>query len=253
LPQSVAYNHSDPVERSRVRKPLPEISVPEWPDDKTLYENMLYGLRCFDAPSVSREDIQRTKMYALERQKSDLKKSIGSMDEWLKSLDMQIEIEEFNRINIQRIVQLLNKTNQMNLTTRRMDEKELLSWVSEENRKLWTFRIRDRFNDSGLVGILSVETSGMIGRIVDFVLSCRVMGRKVEETMLYIAIDHARSLGMEKIRAEYVPTGKNIPCFEFWKGSGLSYHKADNHFVWHVKDKYAPPKCIKLKVKKNGM
>jgi len=244
--QSVVFIDDSPVERARVREALPEVFVPEWPEDKMLYRSAVLDLRCFDSPSVSKEDIERTKMYVSERQRKELKKSIGSLDDWLKSLKIRVMIEELNAANLQRTAQLLNRTNQMNITTRRMTEAELADWTGQENHMVWTFSVLDKFGDSGLTGIVSLEQDNKKGKIVDFVLSCRVMGRKVEETMLYTAVEYARSVGLDEIYAQYIPTPKNKPCLEFWKSSGFNHNQKDNVFTWKIKDGYLLPDCIEI-------
>ncbi|MGR3173273.1 MAG: HAD-IIIC family phosphatase [Candidatus Scalindua sp.] len=244
--QSVVFIDNDPIERARVRDALPEVLVPEWPEDKMLYNSMLLSLRCFDTPINSSEDTDRTRMYVTEKQRQDLKKNIGSLDEWLKSLKIQVKIEELNTDNLQRTVQLLNKTNQMNLSTRRMTETELLDWAGSENHKLWTFRVSDKFSDSGLTGITSIETNSKTCKIVDFVLSCRVMGRKLEETMICAAINYGQSVGVEEIYAEYIPTPRNSPCLDFLESSGFKYDAEKNHFIWYAKDEYTLPDCIQI-------
>jgi FkbH-like protein len=244
--QSVVFIDDDPVERAWVREALPEVYVPEWPKNKMMYKSALLNLRCFDTPSISKEDVQRTKMYMSERQRVNLGKKIGSLEEWLKALDIKIKVEGLNKTNLQRTAQLLNKTNQMNLATRRMTESELVKWVRQKERRLWTFRVSDKFGDSGLTGIISLEVDNQKGKIVDFVLSCRVMGRKVEETMLYTVIKYARSTGLDIIYAKYIPTPKNKPCLKFWGNSGFSISEEGNCFTWKVKDDFPAPGIIKI-------
>jgi len=246
--QSMVYIDDDPVERARIKETLPEVFVPDWPEDKMLYASTLLSLHCFDYPSISKEDVARTEMYAFERQRQDLRKKIGSFDEWLKRLEISVEIEELNEASLQRAAQLLNKTNQMNLTTRRMTEDELMAWAKEDNHKLWTFRARDRLSDSGLTGLVSLEFENTKTRIVDFVLSCRVMGRKIEEIMVHKAISHARASlsGVGLVWAKYVPTPKNKPCFNFWKSSGFKFSKKDNSFSWDAKKDFKPPEYIEI-------
>lgn len=161
-------------------------------------------------------------MYANEKRRNDLRKSLSSLDDWLTSLEIKIKIEGLNEVNLQRTAQLLNKTNQMNLSTRRMTEKELADWVKGDNRKFWAFRVSDKFGDSGLTGIISIEVKNNYCQIVDFILSCRVIGKKVEETMLFTAIQYAKGLGLENVKAEYIPTPKNKPCLDFWKNPAFS-------------------------------
>lgn len=250
--QSVVFIDDSPVERARVRETLPEVLVPEWPEDKMLYKSALLDLNCFDTPSISTEDFKRTDMYLSERKRRDLKTKVASFDEWLKSLEVKVIVEQLNRANIQRVTQLLNKTNQMNLTTRRMTESELQDWVNEANNKLWAFRIMDKFGDSGLTGLVSLEANRKEGRIIDFVLSCRVMGRKIEETMLYMVTQYAKSAGLERILAQYVPTAKNKPCLEFWKNSGFAFNEKEGCFAWNTRDVFPLPTHIEISQENYG-
>jgi len=244
--QSVVFIDENPRERSRVREALSEVYVPEWPEDCMLYKSTLLNLQCFDTPSISKEDLGRTKMYESERQRQDFKKSLSSLDEWLKSLRTKIKVEELKKVNLQRTTQLLNKTNQMNLATRRMSESELVDWTNRDDHKLWTFRVSDKLGDLGLTGIISFELNNKRGKIVDFVLSCRVIGRKVEETMLFTVIKYARNLGLEELVAEYVPTPKNKPCLAFWKKSGFHFDDKNNTFTWNLKNDYHLPSHIEI-------
>ena len=129
----------------------------------------------------------------------------------------------------------MNKTNQMNLITRRLTETELLSWANQNNHNLWTFSISDKFGNSGLTGILSIESENKTIRIFDFILSCRVMGRKIEEIMLKHVIQYSKKHGMDKIIANYLPTPKNKPCLDFWiSKSGFTFIEKENSFLWDL-------------------
>ena len=243
--QSAVFIDDNPAERSRVREALPEVLVPEWPADVMMYTAALADLRCFDSPCINREDIRRTKMYVSERRRKDLKKKVGSIDDWLKGLKIRIKIEELNKANLPRAAQLLNKTNQMNLAARRLTESELESWVKSGDRKLWTFRVSDRFGDSGLAGIASLEMKKGSGEITDFVLSCRVMGRNIEEAMLSLVIEYARSAGLSEVCAEYIPSSKNKPCLEFFSKSGF-IRDGGYKFTWKTKRGYKVPGHIAI-------
>ena len=175
----------------------------------------LLGLTCFETPSLSAEDLARTALYLSESRRAELKRAVGSTEEWLKGLAVRVQVEALRPANLQRAAQLLNKTNQMNLSTRRMSEAELMAWVEPEHRRLWTFRVSDRFGDAGLTGIVSLEVQDRKAQVVDFVLSCRVMGRRIEEAMLFTAIRHAPAA--EGLYARYRPTPKNAPCLDFFR------------------------------------
>lgn len=243
--QSVVFIDDNPVERARVAEALPEVLVPDWPQDKTLYKSALLSLHCFDTPSLSQEDLSKTEMYTSERQRQALKGSLGSLEAWLHSLDIVVTVEPLNKLNLARTAQLLNKTNQMNLTTRRMTESELAEWARQTHHKLWTFRVADKLGDAGLTGIAGLEVENGAAKIVDFVLSCRVMGRKVEESMLYTLISYAQSLGLAEVQAQYIPTPKNKPCLSFFEQSGLAAQD-DYIFTWDLAQSYEAPPQIRL-------
>ena len=211
-PQSAVFIDDNPAERARVRDSLPEVLVPDWPDNPMLFPSALLGLGCFEMPSLSQEDFDRTAMYFSENMRQDLKKSVSSVKQWLSQLSIRVQVDELKQDNLQRTTQLLNKTNQMNLSTRRLSEKELMAWAQQEGHKLWTLRVSDKFGDSGLTGIVSIITRESGVQILDFVLSCRVMGREIEQVMLATAAEYARGLGIEELFARYLATPKNKPC-----------------------------------------
>tara|TARA_B100000959_G_scaffold269363_1_gene315044 strand:- start:3728 stop:5443 length:1716 start_codon:yes stop_codon:yes gene_type:complete len=244
--QSVVFIDDSPSERARVRETLAEVYVPEWPRDSMLYKQALQNLRCFDAPYVSKEDSEKTKMYVDERKRANLKKSILSLDKWLETLQLSLKIDSLNESNIKRATQLLNKTNQMNVSTRRMNENELLEWKQNKGNYLWVFHVSDRFGNSGLTGLISTRHSKNMATIVDFILSCRVMGRKVEETMLSILCRHAKSCNLKEVQVHYIPTRKNKPCLDFLNQSGFSQKSDVNDFYWDLKNDYPPPSFIKI-------
>jgi FkbH-like protein len=244
--QSVVFIDDNPVERDRIRQALPEVLVPEWPQDVLLYPSFLAAMQCFDTPSLSTEDRQRRSFYTAEHNRRRERASMQSIDDWLKTLETVVTIESLTAENLPRAAQLLNKTNQMNLTTRRMSDAELIQWSAIPGRCCWAVRVEDKFGAAGLTGLLGVESSDDQLRIIDFVLSCRVMGRKIEETMLNIAVEHARREDLKTIVATYLPTPKNKPCLDFFRRSGFTEDQLSNTFSWSVSRDYPAPENIKL-------
>lgn len=244
--QSVVFIDDNPVERARVRETLPEVLVPDWPEDKLLYPSAFLSLRCFDTPVISKEDAERTSLYAAEKSREASMAQVGSIDDWLMSLDIRVTAEPLSAANLPRTTQLLNKTNQMNLTTRRQTEAELTAWVSSSARALWAISVSDRFGDAGLTGILSVEAGDAGCQIVDFVLSCRVMGRKVEESLLALAVQWANERGLGKVVAAVKPTAKNKPCQDFFAGSGYDVDESGLVYTWDSATLYPVPAPITL-------
>jgi FkbH-like protein len=243
--QSVVFIDDNPAERARVREQLPEVLVPEWPADKMLYRQALAALDCFDTPAVTKEDLERTRSYVAERKRKESLSSVGSLDAWLRSLELEVEVEPLGPGSVKRIAQLLNKTNQMNLTTRRMTEAELVEWGSAPGRKVLGLRVKDRFGDSGLTGLVGVDAGGEEAALVDFVLSCRVFGRELERLMVHLAVEHARAHGRPRLAARFVRTAKNGPTLEFLQRSGLA-DEGDARFTWDASVPYACPDFIRV-------
>ena len=256
--QSVVFIDDNPAERARVREQLPEVLVPEWPTDKLLYPDAFAALRCFDVPAVSAEDAARTALYAAEQRRTAARHDVGSVDDWLANLGVRVQVERLATSNAVRATQLLNKTNQLNLSTRRLSEPEFLAWAAEPGHEVWVAHVGDRFGDAGLTGLLGVEHDGDTCRVVDFVLSCRVMGRKVEDALAHLAVERARSLGATRVEAHFRPTPKNAPCLTFWQGSRFAAIPASaadgapdrgTHFTWDTAEPYACPATVALEVR----
>jgi FkbH-like protein len=155
-----------------------------------------------------------------------------------------VRVEPLDGANLARVAQLLNKTNQLNLRTRRMTEAELSRWAAQPGCSVHAFHVSDRFGAAGLTGILGLEIRDGVATIEDFVLSCRVMGRKVEETIVHVATALAREAAATRVRAEYLPTKKNGPCLEFWRRSGFA--SEGTTFVWETAADYACPEAVTL-------
>jgi FkbH-like protein len=250
--ESAVFIDDNPAERARVREALPTLLVPEWPKSALHYATALRALDCFDAPFVSTEDCERTAMYVSERKRKQLQDGVPSLETWLSTLELRVQVEELNAGNLERTTQLLNKTNQMNLRTRRMSSRELAAWACEHDHQLLVFRVADRFGDYGLVGIaaLSLDQAAGTAEIEDFVLSCRVMGRKVEETMLHALATRARAAGAISMSAEYLATPKNQPCLRFFEMNGVA-EKTERQpqrvrFHWNLSKEYPLPGFVTL-------
>lgn len=241
---SIVFLDDNSFERERVKHALPDVFVPDFPNDPLLYRHFLLQLDCFNTSSISEEDRKRTELYSLERQRSEHKNSFSELEEWLKSIDIKVKCETLNSDNLQRVLQLLNKTNQMNLQTARYTEKELIDRTIDGVHEMCVFSVSDNFGDAGLTGVLGLKVDNDTLFITDFVLSCRVIGRKIEETMLSVAIDIAHQKSCKILKAKYLQTEKNKPCLDFFRSSGM---KADGDtFIWDVSKEYIRPYYVDL-------
>jgi FkbH-like protein len=243
--QSIVFIDDSPVERGRVRDALPEVLVPDWPDSPMLYAMALRELRCFDAPVVSLEDGKRTQAYIAERQRASMRSQAASLDDWLQNLQIKVTVESLSPPNLQRATQLLNKTNQFNLSTRRLTEAELDRWARQPDRGFWTFRVADRFGDAGLTGLGSIEKEGDTAHIVDLVLSCRVLGRKIEETLVAWLAAQASELGAAELCARHLPTPRNGLVLEFLQRSGFVCTNG-SVFKLRLAEGYPFPHCVEI-------
>ncbi len=242
--QDVVFIDDSAAERARVREALPAVLVPEWPADPAHYVEALDQLRCFDTVAFSREDGQRTQLYAAERRRRASRDEVPSLDQWLSALDLRVFVEPLNEDHSARAAQLLNKTNQMNLRTRRLAEAELLAWSAVVGRQLWTFRVLDRFGDAGLTGLLGLEKNGAEVEVVDFVLSCRVMGRQVEQAIWHWATLQAQKMGGRSLRLDYAATEKNAACLNMLQQS--AFERSGDCFYWLVEQAYPLPDHVQL-------
>lgn len=245
--QSFVFIDDNPVERARVAGAFPEVLVPEWPKDPAEYAPTLEAMECFDVPQITEEDFQRTATQAAERTRraSLAGSSAESLGEWLHSLETSVHVETLSSTNLARVTQLFNKTNQMNLTTRRLSAAEIEAWAAAPGRRLWAVRVTDRFGDSGLTGVLGLEISGGIARVTDFILSCRVMGRLVEHAMLHVASSYALSQGATELQVEYRRTERNAPCLQVLETSGL-VRRSKDLFVWDRSSPFELPASLRL-------
>ena len=243
--QSVVFIDDNPFERGRVREALPEVLVPEWPESKLAYLKALQSLTCFHQAAVSGEDLRRTELYRQERHREQARLATGSLDEWLGSLRIVVKVAPLNRDDLPRAAQLLNKTNQMNLRTRRLTEAEFWDWSSAPDHAVWSIRVSDKFGDAGLTGILGLEMRGDTAFVPDFVLSCRVMGRKVEDAMIAFLVAEAARRGAKNLLFEFSPTSKNKPCLDFFSGGNLQ-REGNETFLWPLSQPWQSPQAIQL-------
>ncbi|KPV42387.1 HAD-IIIC family phosphatase [Alicyclobacillus ferrooxydans] len=213
---AVVFFDDNPSERDRVRMALPEVYVPDLPQDVTAYPSFLSNLACFETINITHEDRGRTQLYKAEQSRNIELSSSSSFQEWLQSLEIEVIMSPVTEQNLTRVVQLMNKTNQFNLSTRRMTEDEFLGWLHQETADAVTFRVKDRFGDLGLIGVVSTIGNGEGAReIVDFVMSCRAMGKQVEHAILYMVAVRLMNSGLRSLKAAYKETPKNKPILEF--------------------------------------
>ena len=194
---SFVFLDDSPQERDQVRQLLPQVFTPDLPQSASEYAPFLASLNCFETSNLGKEDLGRTQMYQAERGRKEALELSGGVEDWLGSLEIKVEAAPLRRESLPRAAQLLNKTNQFNLTLRRLDEKSFWDWAENPENSIYIFNVSDRFGDLGLVGLSSISMHGTEARIADFVMSCRVMGKKVEEALLGYTVERAKAAGAD--------------------------------------------------------
>jgi FkbH-like protein len=206
---SLVFVDDNPFERNIVRRELPMVAVPELPEDPAFYAQCIADAGYFEALNVTAEDFERGGQYRANIAREDLRASHTDLAGYLKSLNMELRWQPFDRIGLQRIVQLINKTNQFNLTTRRYTESDVLAIMNTPGALTLQLRLLDSFGDNGIIGIVIGKPEGDSLRIDTWLMSCRVLGRQVEEATMNLVASEARNLGATRLVGEYLPTKKN--------------------------------------------
>jgi FkbH-like protein len=222
---SLVFVDDNPVERARIRQSLPTIAVPELPEDPAHYVRCLADAGYFEAIAFTSEDRYRSEQYAANAEREALRACLQNMEEFLQGLKMSVVYGPFTAVDHARIVQLINKTNQFNTTTRRYTSEEIVHLTSLPGALTLQFRLLDRLGDNGIVStmILCPTTDQVdVLDIENWVMSCRVFGRQLEFEAMNIAVEAARQRGVKLFVADYIPTAKNNVISTLYPSLGFS-------------------------------
>jgi FkbH-like protein len=239
---SLVYFDDDPVNREVMSKALPEVMTVDLPEDPALYAQAVTNLNDFNTFSITDEDKKRGQMYLEQRKRVQLEKSVSNLEDFLSQLNIKINIKTADEFTIPRIAQLVVKTNQFNLTTTRFQEEDIRKFAQNMNMWVGCAQTEDKFGDNGITGVFIVNknTGHSEWSIDTFLLSCRVMGRGIEDGIMQHILNEARKEGISRVRGRYIPTKKNKPCESFLPNSGF---KKEGEYWVHSFD--APFKMVK--------
>jgi FkbH-like protein len=212
----------NPAERALVRQLLPQVAVPELPDDPALFARTLLGSGYFEAVSFSAEDRQRADFYESNARRIALRDKAADLGAYLASLDMIMTVQPFDEAGRNRIVQLINKSNQYNLTTRRYTAREVEEAERDSDCFTLQVRLRDRFGDNGMISAVICRRSGRDWNVDTWLMSCRVLGRRVEEAVLQELLLQAEQRGIARIVGVYRPTERNKLVADHYEKLGFS-------------------------------
>jgi FkbH-like protein len=232
---SIVFLDDDPAERNLVRQLLPEVAVPELPSDPALYARTLAAAGYFESVIFADEDVNRARYYQDNAKRVNLQKWAGNIDTYLESLQMEVTFQPFDEPGRARITQLINKSNQYNLTTKRYTEAEVAA--AERDASCFTLqaRLSDSFGDNGMISVVICrELTPSEWEIDTWLMSCRVLGRRVEQTVLRQMLEHARRKGIRRLVGIYRPTDKNKLVEDHYSKLGFSEisRATDGTTVW---------------------
>ena len=227
---SLVFLDDNPFERTRVREALPMVAVPEIPDEPALVPDVLAAAGYFEAVALTDEDRARTQQYVGNTKREALRGSASDLGAYLASLQMRLIWGRFDAANKQRIVQLINKTNQFNLTTRRYTEADYDAFANDPAIIGLHLRLIDRFGDNGLIAVVIAKAEGDAQLIDTWLMSCRVLGREVEQATLALLASQARARGARRLIGEYSPTAKNGMVRDLYPRLGF-VETDENRFV----------------------
>lgn len=207
--QSIAFLDDNPAERERVRQVLPEVAVIETGEDPARYASRLLQSGYFEHLPLTAEDRARAADYQANTERSAMLTRAGSYEDYLTSLAMELSIAPFDALGRARISQLVNRSNQFNLTTRRYNDQDVERIERSDRHIGWQVRLKDRFADNGMISVIVVERQGASWLIDSWLMSCRVLQRGVEGAVLNSLVERARAEGAQWLIGDYLPTPKN--------------------------------------------
>jgi FkbH-like protein len=219
---ALVFVDDNPAERALVRRLAPEVAVPELPEDPTDYIRAVEAHRYFEAVAISNEDFQRTEMYRANAQRRETASNIADLDDFLRSLAMRAWIGPIGDVELDRAVQLIGKSNQFNLTTRRHSAADIQRMIESPSWILRVVKLADAFGDNGLISVLLAEATDDALIIDTWLMSCRVLKRGVEQCLLNHVVAIARDRGLKQIIGDYIPTAKNGLVKEHYANLGFT-------------------------------
>jgi FkbH-like protein len=233
---SLVFVDDNPAERSIIRQMVPEVAVPEISADPIEFVEVLERHRYFQIATLGSEDFKRTEYYRANAQRAQIQVSAGGLDDFLRSLDMTATIGPIQSTTLERSTQLINKSNQFNLTTRRRTVAELMALTQSPDWLSVTVSLNDRFGDNGLISVVLGHVQQDALEIDTWLMSCRVLKRGVERFLLNYLSEGAQARGLSVIRGEYIPTAKNDLVRNHY--AELGFHNvetmSDGHTTWQL-------------------
>ncbi len=243
---SIVFFDDDKLNQERIKHEFPEVLTVELSSDPSYFSAILKDLNDFNVLQRTEDDVKRGEMYAQQRERKEFQKSISNLDDFLEQLDIQVKMKKTSEFLIPRISQLTLKTNQFNLTTKRYQEEEIRNFANNDKFIVGCAQVLDKFGDNGITGVYIINKEDKVWNIDTFLLSCRIMGRGVENGILSQILIDAKNNGIEEIRANFIPTKKNKPAENFL--SDFGFEKNDDYWIYKLNNEIKLPKHLKVEI-----
>jgi FkbH-like protein len=244
---SIVFFDDDPVNRELLRMSIPEINTIELPKEPSNYAQILRSLNDFNTLKITKDDMERKIMYEQEQNRHILESNTENLTEYLKKIDIKIKIKLDDKSAIPRISQLILKTNQFNLTTKRYQEEQIKKFVEDKTIIVGCSEVEDKFGENGITNVFIIKTKSNEWVIDTFLLSCRIMGRGIEEAIIGKILEIGKNRGIEKITATFIPTEKNKPAENFLKNYG--FERDGENWIFLLKNKIKIPNYLEVELK----
>jgi FkbH-like protein len=253
---SIVFIDDNPVERERVKQMIPDVVVPEFPSSpmyllqffKEVYENN------FQAYQLTKEDIEKTNQYLTNAERRQFKQAFSSVEDYLGSLEMQLDIYEASNFTISRIAQMTQKTNQFNLTSKRYSEEEIRT-IIQTGSLVHCVSVKDKFGDNGISLLSIINIINNIAYIDSFLLSCRILGRNIEIGYINYILNYLFGKEIRVIKAIYVPSKKNIQTINFYESIGFTLDNVgedgSKHYTLEMHEEFKVENYFKINFIKN--
>ena len=224
--ESMVFIDDNPAERELMRRLRTEVLTPEWPADVVCYRQALESMCDFESLTVTAEDLNRGAMYTAEEKRKEARKRSASLEDYFFGLEMQVFVNQATESDVARFHQLVHKTNQFNLTSRRYSVADIQGFLQADDATAYVLRNRDALGDNGLVGVAVIKRDGpeeedFVWRLDTLLMSCRVLGRTVETGFLKYILQELRTKGRRSVIGEFIPTKKNAMVKDFYPRHGF--------------------------------
>jgi len=252
--ESLVFLDDNPAERAIIRQTIPQVAVPELPSDPALYARTLLASGYFEAITFSSEDRKRAEFYQDNARRVALQKQVADLDAYLASLDMVMTVQPFDETGRARITQLINKSNQFNLTTRRYTEPEVAAAERDPDCLALQIRLADRFGDNGMICVIICRRDGSDWNVDTWLMSCRVLGRKVENAVVQELLALAPHHGITRVIGTYKPTERNGLVRDHYEKLGFRCidRQEGGATVWELDVATAPRETLPMEIRRLG-